>query len=217
MSGSSLPDKIKDWVQQRPHEWWLVMSVLSGAVGLICFAVSFFNHHLKAWNLMLKLFISIACIALIFVAVLFAKNWLKGSIPWIKAHLVFSAIKATYIFTFLDKEQVEEEEADVYGLVRMELPKRNRRNCHRLKNNGADGTSKNRDVATDLPLRMAKLPEMWRRSSHGETGKLCQGGDGTPTEKEMEPKIHLKSLKQQDRSRIRENGGQNRKEKVEKH
>ncbi|MED6192434.1 hypothetical protein PIB30_010067 [Stylosanthes scabra] len=114
MPGSSLPDQIKNWVQQRPHKWWLIMSIISGAVGLICFVVSFFNHHLKAWNLMLKLSVSIACIALIFVTVLFAKNLLKGSIPWIRAHLVFSAIIATYIFTFLDKEQ--EKEADIYGL-----------------------------------------------------------------------------------------------------
>ncbi|RYQ99245.1 hypothetical protein Ahy_B07g087149 isoform B [Arachis hypogaea] len=116
-TASSLPDQLKDWMLHRSHEWWLVSSVLSASVGLICFAVSFFNHHLKEWNLLLKFsIISVACIALICIAVLIAKKMLEGSNPWVKAHLVFFAIIVTYILTFfLDKEK--EEEPDVYGLV----------------------------------------------------------------------------------------------------
>ncbi|MED6192432.1 hypothetical protein PIB30_010065 [Stylosanthes scabra] len=113
---SSRLDQFKKWVLQRPHEWWLVTSLLSGAVGLICFAVSIFNHQLKGWNLMLKFFISLVCIAPMGIAVLFVKKWPKGNKPWFRAHLVCCAIIVTYILTFfLDKEK--EEGPDVWRLV----------------------------------------------------------------------------------------------------
>ncbi|RYQ99242.1 hypothetical protein Ahy_B07g087148 isoform A [Arachis hypogaea] len=119
-TGSSLPDHIekwKNWVlhEHEPHKWW-IMSVPSAVIGLTCFAFSYFNHHLKAWNLMLKFSISIALIALIGIAVLFARRWPNGNRAWVKAHLVLVAITVTYVATFfLDKEK--EEEPDVLRLV----------------------------------------------------------------------------------------------------
>ncbi|KAL4364944.1 hypothetical protein HN51_024909 [Arachis hypogaea] len=119
-TGSSLPhhiEKWKNWVlhEHEPDKWW-IMSVPSAMIGLTCFAFSYFNHHLKAWNLMLKILISIVLIALICIAVLFARRWPNGSRPWVKAHLVLVAITVTYVATiFLDKEK--EEEPDVLRLV----------------------------------------------------------------------------------------------------
>ncbi|MED6107521.1 hypothetical protein PIB30_014815 [Stylosanthes scabra] len=121
MTDSSLPGTgiVKKWVR-KPLVWCLLIT-LSGPVGFIFLAVSFFNHHLKTSSPMLKfVIIFIACIFLICIAFLIAKILQKGSNnPWVKAHLVFLVVMGTYVATFfLDKEKEKGPPGlDVYALV----------------------------------------------------------------------------------------------------
>ncbi|MED6188030.1 hypothetical protein PIB30_082155 [Stylosanthes scabra] len=84
-------------------------------------------------------------------------------------------------------------------------------------------TGETAEVETELPPREtgetaeveSELPPKETGETAGEAEMELPRRDGETVEKRAQ--LHQKSVKQQDRSRIRKNGGQNRKENAEKH
>ncbi|QCE01013.1 exocyst complex component 7 [Vigna unguiculata] len=106
--------KIQSWLHQ-PKVWRFVC-FSSSIVGLLCYAFnSFFNHLIGNWSWW-KIFLYIVFSFLISLSTLFAKTWEYSNSRCLEAHVAFSTLLVTSVYSFFLDKYVKEK-PDVYSLV----------------------------------------------------------------------------------------------------
>ena len=95
---------------------WRFVCFSSSIVGLVCYAFnSFFNHLIRNWSWW-KIFLYMLFSLLISLSTLFAKTWEYSNSRCLEAHVAFSTLLVTSVYSFFLDKYVKEK-PDVYSLV----------------------------------------------------------------------------------------------------
>ncbi|KAK7321391.1 hypothetical protein VNO77_32000 [Canavalia gladiata] len=101
------------WLMQ-PKIWRLVCFG-SSVVGLLCYALSSFNHLFGKWTSW-KIFLYSVFSFTICIAILFTKAWQRSTTLRLKAHLAFLVLMITCVYSFFF-DKVLKGKPDAYSLI----------------------------------------------------------------------------------------------------
>ncbi|XP_027368453.1 exocyst complex component EXO70B1-like [Abrus precatorius] len=89
--------QILTWLMQ-PKVWRFVCFT-SSVVGLLCYALSSFNHLFGKWTCW-KIFLYTVFSFIICISILFAKSWQRSATLRLKAHMAFLVLIITSVYSF---------------------------------------------------------------------------------------------------------------------